>query len=90
MHVFDWPEDNLLLPGLKNKVTKAYFLADPTKAPLHVEVLDDAVSFNVPGKPLDKIDTVLVVEIEGAPRWWATSHPLRKRARPWPVNERLE
>ena len=28
LHVFDWPKGNLVVPGLKNKVEKAYLLSD--------------------------------------------------------------
>ena len=36
LHVFDWPQGELIVPGLKNTVTKAYLLADPQKKPLNV------------------------------------------------------
>ncbi|MBN2292453.1 MAG: alpha-L-fucosidase [Pirellulales bacterium] len=69
LHVFDWPADGKLkVPGLTNKVTKAYLLADKSKKPLSVESKADCQIVNVPPKPLDKIDTVVVLEIDGEPQ----------------------
>jgi len=68
LHVFDWPTDGkLTVPGLTNKVSKAYLLADKSQPPLTVEQKADNVIVVVPKKPLDKIDTVVVLEINGNP-----------------------
>ena len=69
LHVFDWPADGkLTVPGLANKAAKAYLLADKSKNPLAIEQKADNVIVAVPQKPLDKIDTVVVLEIEGPPK----------------------
>jgi len=68
LHVFDWPKDGKLeVAGLKNKVKKAYLLAD-TKNKLAVSREDDGnVVISVPEKAPDPIDTVVVLEITGKP-----------------------
>lgn len=65
LHVFDWPQGELLVPGLKSKVTKAYLLAD--KKPLEIAVQDGGVAVKLPKEAPDKIATVVVLEIEGTP-----------------------
>jgi len=67
LHVFDWPANGKLLvvPGLDNEVKKAYLLADGTA----LEAVRDGSKLvvSVPEKPIDPIDTVVVLEIEGEP-----------------------
>ncbi len=81
LHVFDWPADGtLIVPGLKNKVKQAYLLAgrktktNPVSAVLHLfagsrdlktETVSDGVKVCLPKKPLDAIDTVVVLKVEG-------------------------
>lgn len=66
LHIFDWPKDGKLeVPGLKNKVKKAYLLADQKHKKLFVNRLEDSVLISVPEKALDEIDTVVVLEIRG-------------------------
>jgi len=67
LHVFDWPKGELVVPGLKNRVTKAYLLADPNRASLSVSAGADAVSIKVPAEAPNKIASVVVLEIEGTP-----------------------
>ncbi len=68
LHVFDWPTDGkLLLPGLKNTVTKAWVLADGAKKPLRAEPSADGVTLAVPAAAPDRICSVVVCRIEGAP-----------------------
>jgi alpha-L-fucosidase len=57
----------LFVPGLKNLVTKAYLLSDPDRVPLTVASDDDGVTIKVPTTAPDKIDSVVVLEIEGKP-----------------------
>jgi alpha-L-fucosidase len=67
LHVFDWPTGGKLeVPGLKNKVLKAYLLADKDKAPLTAATEEGKVVVSVLASAPDKIDTVVVLEIEGA------------------------
>jgi alpha-L-fucosidase len=74
LHVFNWPTDGTLkVPGLKNKVKKAYLLADKAKtktdAPaLKTESCEDGVSITLPKTAPDPIVSVVVLEIEGQPQ----------------------
>jgi alpha-L-fucosidase len=75
LHVFDWPSDGkLVVPGLANEITAAYLLADSDKAALSTERKDEDVVVSVPEKPLDEIDTVVVLEIEGQLKGNLISH----------------
>ena len=68
LHVFDWPKDGeLVVPGLKNQVTKAYLLADGDRSPLTVTASDEGVTVKLPAAAADKIAAVVVLEIEGKP-----------------------
>ncbi len=70
LHVFDWPADGkLVVPGLEMEKLKAVFLADPqTEAPMIGAVYSGSAAsrsvttLQLPGKPLDPIDTVIVVK----------------------------
>jgi alpha-L-fucosidase len=66
LHVFNWPTDGrLVVPGLRNKVTKAYLLAAPERA-CEVTPGEEQVTIAVPRQMPDALDTVVVLEIEGA------------------------
>jgi alpha-L-fucosidase len=64
LHVFDWPANGKLeVSGLKNKVKKAYLLADKKEAKLPVEQMSkEKIVITVPSKASDTIDTVIVLE----------------------------
>ncbi len=66
LHVFTWQND-LPLPGLKNKVTRAYLLADKNRAGVVAVQEAGQTTIRLPGGPTDPIATVVVVEIEGPP-----------------------
>jgi alpha-L-fucosidase len=67
LHVFDWPKDGkLAVPGLKNKVVKAFLLADAAQAALPVSV-PTGVILTLPLAASDPVDTVIVLDIEGRP-----------------------
>lgn len=67
LHVFDWPTDGkLLVPNLRNQVTKAYLLTTPQR-PCPVEQGDEQVTVRVPGQMPNPIDTVVVLQIDGEP-----------------------
>ncbi|MHC4115169.1 MAG: alpha-L-fucosidase [Planctomycetota bacterium] len=67
LHVFDWPADGVLrVPGLKNWVRKAYLLADAKREALKVGRRRGDVLVAVATEAPDRIDTVVVLEIEGA------------------------
>jgi len=67
LHVFDWPVGELVVPGLRNTVKKAYLLADQTKTPLTVTRSEDGISVAVPRQAPDEIASVVVLEIQGLP-----------------------
>jgi len=71
LHVLDWPGKEIVLYGLKNKVTKAYLLADRKKALSVTQEYDKAINLHtlrlrVPAKAPDKIASVIALEIKGA------------------------
>ena len=64
LHVFEWPEDGrLVVPGLRNKVRSAHILA--TSQRMVATPAEEGVLVDVPAVPLDQIDTVVVLEVEG-------------------------
>jgi alpha-L-fucosidase len=71
LHIFEWPTDEqLVVPKVKDKVEKAYLLADPEKRQLKFKRADngDIVirlhTITLPPEALDPSDTVLVLEVE--------------------------
>jgi alpha-L-fucosidase len=65
LHVFDWPSDSkLLVPGLKNKVEKAYLLAGRHQA-LAAENSPEGVSLNLPGTAPDSVSSTIVLKVKG-------------------------
>lgn len=74
LHVFKWPENgSLLVPGIQNRIKRAYLLADPRKTPLASERISDRdvrlriAAINQPAENLDPMDTVVVLELHGKP-----------------------
>jgi alpha-L-fucosidase len=70
--VRNWPADGMLrLPGLKNKIRSAWFLADRRRTPLHTESRAESAG----GAPAIRVGqhietapvTVVVADLEGAP-----------------------
>jgi alpha-L-fucosidase len=65
LHVFDWPEDALLrVDGLRSDVSGAYFMAD-FQQQIQVDKTQEGVVLYLPEQPLDEIDTVIVLKING-------------------------
>ncbi len=65
LHVFDWPETGELpVPGLRNRVQQAYFLADGTA--LQTREQDPGVVVSLPAKAPDSINSVVVLKVKGA------------------------
>jgi alpha-L-fucosidase len=65
LHVFDWPTDGeLVLPGLKSKVSKAYLLTDKSRK-LSVKKSKDGMMVKVPPQASNSISTTVVLEIKG-------------------------
>ncbi len=65
LHVFEWPDGTLEVPGLKSDVQSAYLLADKQKSALQVTRSETGMSIELPGEAPDPIDTVVVLEIDG-------------------------
>ena len=65
LHVFNWPKGNLVVPGLKNKVQKAYLLSDQEQKPLPISQNDDGVTVTLPDTAPDPIASVVVLTITG-------------------------
>jgi alpha-L-fucosidase len=64
LHVFDWPKNNeLVVPGLKNKVKKAYLLANNQN--LNVSSNSNGVVVDIPNNAPDPINTVVVLDVPG-------------------------
>jgi alpha-L-fucosidase len=69
LHVFDWPQKNLVLYGLKSKIKNAYLLSGRKK--LKFEQTDNipgdhyAVTIGLPAAAPDKNDSVIVLETKG-------------------------
>lgn len=62
-HVFDWPADGQLLVPLKGqRVTKAYLLADASRAALKTQTNSDGVTIQVPSQAPDAIASVIAIE----------------------------
>ena len=62
LHVFDWPADGKLqIPALGKTVSSAYLLASPKS---HLKFAEDSTGLTIqlPGKSLDPIATVIVLE----------------------------
>lgn len=72
LHVFDWPDKELILYGLKSRVERAYLLANG-KA-LAVKQSQDpgrdltSVRITLPAEAPDHNDTVIALEIAGEPQ----------------------
>lgn len=62
VHLFKWPAGSFELPPIKDKVTKAYLLADPQKQALAVKQDGQKWSISLPAAAPDKMDSVLALE----------------------------
>ncbi len=71
--IFNWPTADFYLEGLKNKVKKAYLLADkeqkalPFKASYNRKTGHYRLKIDLPKTAPDKVVSVVVLEIEGSP-----------------------
>jgi alpha-L-fucosidase len=66
LHVIDWPEDGMLKLPLKNRVEKAYLLAD-SNTKVGVTKFDNYIELKVPKQAPDSIVSIVVLEYEGIP-----------------------
>jgi alpha-L-fucosidase len=69
LHVFEWPRDGqLLVPGVRNAVRSAWLLGDSKRKKLEVKRASrEDLKLALPAAPADPIDSVIVLEIDGAP-----------------------
>ena len=71
LHLIDWPAKPLTVYGIKNKIAKAYLLADSAKKPLKIKQTSDAkldmysTTVELPAAPPDKYDSVVAFEVRG-------------------------
>lgn len=66
IHVLYWPGREMCVAGIKNKVLHVYMLATETSLPY--EQKDDRLFVHgLPPRPLDPINTVLALELDGKP-----------------------
>lgn len=66
LHVFDWPANGqLLVPRLKNKIQRAYLLADKSRHKLRAKTTDDGVLVTVPPNAGTEISTTVVLRMKG-------------------------
>jgi alpha-L-fucosidase len=64
LHVFDWPQDGMLvLPGMKNTVQQAYLLRNLKK--LKTTENEAGITVELPSMQHDTIDEVVVVKVAG-------------------------
>jgi alpha-L-fucosidase len=67
LHVFNWPKKELVLYGLKSRVSKASLLA--TKAPLKIRQKNDsdldALQIELPASAPDRNDSIVALDISG-------------------------
>jgi alpha-L-fucosidase len=67
IHLIKWPAGKFEVSGLKNKVTKAYLLADAAHTPLEVRQTDQMVSVSLPQDAPDPNASVLCLDVVGKP-----------------------
>ncbi len=69
LHVFKWPQKELVLFGIKSKIQNAYLLANKTKLKFNQKSDNSfnhhSLSLQLPPTPSDKHDSVIVLEIKG-------------------------
>jgi alpha-L-fucosidase len=68
LHIFDWPKDGkVVVPGLKNKIVRAYALNDIDKKKLPIGKTAGEVSVSVSNSTKSNYASVVVLEIKGKP-----------------------
>lgn len=66
LHIFNWPENKRIeIHNLGNPITKAYFLAD--KKNVSFQKNGFSLSLELPDKAPDPVNSVIVLELKGAP-----------------------
>lgn len=62
LHIFQWPGTEFTLPVMKQRVSGAYMLADPTHTALKVSQNGSGVTVHLPTTAPDPIASVLVLQ----------------------------
>ena len=71
VHVFDWPDSReLVIPGIKSRISKVYLLADPGQHPINFKQVDgdlilEIIAARIPPEALHEYNTVIGIEYEG-------------------------
>ena len=65
IHLFKWPTEWFQVSGVTSTVSKAYLLSDKSRKPLKVKQGGHNVAILLPATAPDKIDSVLVLALEG-------------------------
>jgi alpha-L-fucosidase len=65
IHIFSWPAGQIVLPGVKGKITKAYLLADSRHQALKFQQTAQGVTIQLPDKAPDAIASVLCLKVRG-------------------------
>jgi alpha-L-fucosidase len=64
IHLLTWPGETFHLANVSKPIKQAYLLADPKHAPLKYTQNGGALDLQLPNKPLDPNDTVIVLKTE--------------------------
>ncbi|MFH0991101.1 MAG: alpha-L-fucosidase [bacterium] len=64
IHLFKWPNRTFELSHVDGTVRRAFFLADPAKQPVAFQQQNNRVTLSLPENAPDKINSVLVLELE--------------------------
>jgi len=73
LHLLDWPQKQLIVYGIRNKIRNAYLLADRGRKHLAFKQESDpaidfySTSIQLPVAPPDKYDSIIALEIRGGP-----------------------
>jgi alpha-L-fucosidase len=67
LHVFDWPADGRLVVPVENRPVAARLLAEPARK-LAAAAADEGLVVTLSGAAPDAIDSVVAVDVEGAPK----------------------
>jgi alpha-L-fucosidase len=65
IHIFNWPVGQIVLPGVKGKIAKAYLLADSRHQALKFQQTAQGVTIQLPDKAPDAIASVLCLKVRG-------------------------
>lgn len=69
LHIFDWPKNNkLTVTNLINEPVRAFILNDPKETPLTITKKSGGIEITLPAVPVDSINSVIVLDIKGAPQ----------------------